>query len=107
MTTEEALPNEEILPQPAAATEGKPPPEPPQPLEVEVGPPGEPKQTVIVTPVSVTPDGKEATVKVSVSEGKPAEREEAPNLAPLLFVAAVAALVLVTSKGTPAGAPPQ
>jgi hypothetical protein len=98
MTTEKPLTNEEILPEPASTAGGKAPPEPPQPLEVEVGPPGEPKQTVIVTPVSVTPDGKEATVKVSVSEGKPAEGAETPNLAPLLFVAAVAALVLVASS---------
>lgn len=80
-------------------------PDTPKPIEAEVRVEGQPPTKVTVTPVDVAQDGKEATVKVSVSEGEPAE--QTPNLAPLLFVAAVAALVLVTSSRTPAGPSPQ
>jgi hypothetical protein len=88
-----------------APNEGKVP-KPAEPIEAEVTLSGQAPTKVIVTPVDVAPDGKEATVKVTV-QPKPAEGEETPNLAPLLFVAAVAALVLVTSGGPPAGRAPQ
>jgi hypothetical protein len=88
--------NDETLKKQESQTEAKPgietPPEavkPPQSQEVEVTLPGQPPTKVTVTPVDVAQDGKDATVKVSVSEAKPAEGAETPNLAPLLFVAAV------------------
>jgi hypothetical protein len=89
-TQAEAKPGIEALPEAV---------KPPESQEVEVALPGQPPTKVTVTPVNVAQDGKEATVKVSVSEGEPAE--QAPKLAPLLFVAAVAALVLVTSRSAP------
>ena len=106
--------NDETSKKQEGQAEAKPgietPPEavkPPQSQEVEVTLPGQPPTKVTVTPVNVAQDGKEATVKVSVSEAKPAEGAETPNLAPLLFAAAVAALVLLTSGGPPAGRAPQ
>jgi hypothetical protein len=89
----------------SAANEKKPLPEipkGPQPLEAEVRLPGQPPTKVTLTPVSVTQDGKEATVKVTLPEE---ERPEAPNLAPLLLVAAAAVLLLVASSKGPASPP--
>jgi len=105
--------NDETLKKQESQAEAKPGTEalpeavkPPESQEVEVALPGQPPTKVTVTPVNVAQDGKDATVKVTV-QPKPAEGAETPNLAPLLFVAAVAALVLVTSSRTPAGPSPQ
>jgi hypothetical protein len=90
-------------PRAQAAPEMKAQPEIPkelQPLEAEVQLPGEPPAKVTLTPVAVTPDGKEATVKVTMPEEaeKQEGHPEAPNLAPLLLVAAAAVLVLAASS---------
>jgi hypothetical protein len=97
-----------MLPNEVTKTDAKPEPEPglapdeakvtkpTEPIEAEVTLSGQAPTKVTVTPVDMAPDGKEATVKVSVSEGEPAE--QAPNLAPLLLVAAAAVLVLVASS---------
>jgi hypothetical protein len=109
MTSQETIDNSAILPQPQVPEQNAPSkmPKGPETVQAEVTLPGQPPTKVTVTAVDRAPDGKEATVRVRVSEGKPAEGAEAPSLAPLLFVAAVAALVLVTSKGSPTGPSPQ